>query len=238
MRQEEILATQNEELTALEAIYGDCIRLEDNPRRCEVHIPEIYVSPKLVLIFELTMEYPIRQPPLIRVLAPHLQKEQTQWMCEQMLNLYQIGSPVLFECIEWVREQEDLYLKQCQGPQEKIDPAAHEQDEAQHQLVQSISEKIVHGVSLTEKRSTFQAHLCQVHSIEDVDLMMEALQLNSKIRHATHNILAYRIFNPTTNAFIQDFDDDGETAAGGRLLHLLQVEFHLFSYLEISCFYR
>lgn len=32
----EIIALQNDELTALEAIYGDCICLEDDPRRCEV----------------------------------------------------------------------------------------------------------------------------------------------------------------------------------------------------------
>lgn len=44
-----------------------------------------------------------------------------------------------------------------------------------------------------------------------------------QIRAATHNIMAYRIHLPGRNTFLQDFDDDGETAAGGRLLHLLQV---------------
>ncbi|KAF6257173.1 ribosomal protein S5 domain 2-type protein [Scenedesmus sp. NREL 46B-D3] len=36
--------------------------------------------------------------------------------------------------------------------------------------------------------------------------------------------MAYRIAAPgKPGVFYQDFDDDGEAAAGGRLLHLLQV---------------
>ena len=46
---------------------------------------------------------------------------------------------------------------------------------------------------------------------------------NRKIAHATHNIYAYRIHREDTNSFIQDCEDDGETQAGGRLLHLLEV---------------
>jgi len=34
---------------------------------------------------------------------------------------------------------------------------------------------------------------------------------------------AYRIQDPHKNVTYQDNDDDGETAAGGRLAHLLQV---------------
>lgn len=53
--------------------------------------------------------------------------------------------------------------------------------------------------------------------------MTAALLRNSKIARATHNILAYRFETQEGKGMVQDFDDDGETAAGGRLLHLLQV---------------
>lgn len=46
---------------------------------------------------------------------------------------------------------------------------------------------------------------------------------NKKIANATHNMYAYRIFREDTKSFSQDCNDDGETQAGGRLLHLLQV---------------
>ncbi len=37
-------------------------------------------------------------------------------------------------------------------------------------------------------------------------------------------LAAYRIEHPDhPGNFLQDFDDDGEAAAGGRLLHMLQV---------------
>jgi putative IMPACT (imprinted ancient) family translation regulator len=53
------------------------------------------------------------------------------------------------------------------------------------------------------------------------------LSTNKKVAAATHNITAWRI--KTTNAqtgtatTIQDCDDGGESAAGGRLLHLMQL---------------
>ena len=34
---------------------------------------------------------------------------------------------------------------------------------------------------------------------------------------------AFRIRIPAKDTFLQDYDDDGEAAAGSRLLHLLQV---------------
>ena len=42
---------------------------------------------------------------------------------------------------------------------------------------------------------------------------------------STVNCLPYfiRLYNSSTNTYQQDCDDDGEAAAGGRLLHLLQV---------------
>lgn len=35
---------------------------------------------------------------------------------------------------------------------------------------------------------------------------------------------AYRIYRDDIKSFIQDCEDDGESQAGGRLLHLLQVD--------------
>lgn len=53
--------------------------------------------------------------------------------------------------------------------------------------------------------------------------MLHKLYENKKIKQATHNMYAYRISRDGINNFIQDCEDDGESQAGGRLLHLLQV---------------
>lgn len=54
--------------------------------------------------------------------------------------------------------------------------------------------------------------------------VLSQLYENKKIANATHNIYAYRI-KGQKNSKIQDCDDDGETHAGGRLLHLLEVRY-------------
>ena len=82
--------------------------------------------------------------------------------------------------------------------------------------------RFVTGPPFTEKKSTFQAHVAPLAAAGEVEGQMAALLANPKIARATHNVMAYRIVGeggPT----VQDHDDDGETAAGGRLLHLLQV---------------
>ena len=38
-------------------------------------------------------------------------------------------------------------------------------------------------------------------------------------------VISLRLCNSSGKVFIQNYDDDGETAAGKRLLHLLQVIF-------------
>ncbi|CAG8513329.1 6120_t:CDS:2 [Paraglomus occultum] len=81
---------------------------------------------------------------------------------------------------------------------------------------------ITHGTPLEHKKSVFVAHLAPVNNVNEVNAVRETLLSNKKIARATHNILAYRIVLDG-GVILQDNDDDGEDAAGGRLLHLLQI---------------
>ncbi|KAI8827235.1 ribosomal protein S5 domain 2-type protein [Fimicolochytrium jonesii] len=75
---------------------------------------------------------------------------------------------------------------------------------------------------LVERKSVFVAHVSPITTPDQVAFVLSALLTNNRIRRATHNILAYRIVEPN-GVIRQDCDDDGETAAGGRLLHMLQL---------------
>ncbi|ORZ05086.1 ribosomal protein S5 domain 2-type protein [Absidia repens] len=75
---------------------------------------------------------------------------------------------------------------------------------------------------LVDRKSTFVAHVAHVKDAQQVQSVMETLLENKKIAKATHNIMAWRI-NLPGDRILQDNDDDGETAAGGRLMHLLQI---------------
>ncbi|PNH10122.1 Protein IMPACT-B [Tetrabaena socialis] len=161
------------------------------------------------------------------------------------------GEVVLYNWVEWLREQELLWSAPA-GPTAAgatprggggagvdeggeggggstsrraaaVKEAAREQEVLE--LLQAL--RVSSGQAHVEKKSTFQAHVAPVASFDEVRAVMDALLSIGKIRVATHNIMAYRIHVPAAGggagSFTQDYDDDGETAAGGRLLHLLQA---------------
>ncbi|CAF3774757.1 unnamed protein product [Rotaria sp. Silwood1] len=74
-----------------------------------------------------------------------------------------------------------------------------------------------------DRKSVFQAHLSPVHSKEEVQLVINKLKENKKIANATHNMYAYRIWDEKRNAILADCDDDGETGASSRMLHLMDI---------------
>jgi hypothetical protein len=75
-----------------------------------------------------------------------------------------------------------------------------------------------------DMKSTFVAHVAPVSSPEQAKQYLTHLLYSSKqIRTATHNISAWRIRDPSSGTSWQDCDDDGETAAGGRVLRLMQM---------------
>ena len=77
---------------------------------------------------------------------------------------------------------------------------------------------------ITEKKSVFIARCVRVvDKGEATSFLADLLSTNKKVASATHNITAWRIQNTKTAVTVQDCDDDGETAAGGRLLHVMQL---------------
>ena len=104
--------------------------------------------------------------------------------------------------------------------------------------------KWISGEPLLDKKSSFQAHVCEVHSEQEVrEALHQLLTSSSKIQRASHNMYAWRIAetimsddddddddnNNTNNknnrrVFIKhDNDDDGEDAAGNKMAFLLDM---------------
>ncbi len=76
---------------------------------------------------------------------------------------------------------------------------------------------------VTEKKSVFIARAAPVSSpAQAEEYIHHLISTDKKVARATHNITAWRI-EGEGNATFQDCDDDRETAAGSRLLHLMQV---------------
>ncbi|KAL8722802.1 MAG: hypothetical protein Q9225_000751 [Loekoesia sp. 1 TL-2023] len=80
--------------------------------------------------------------------------------------------------------------------------------------------------TVSEKKSVFVARACAVNStLEARSAIANLLSTDKRTCKATHNISAYRAraIVDGNEVVYQDCDDDGEAAAGGRLLKLLQM---------------
>ncbi|KAK2603475.1 hypothetical protein QQS21_004335 [Conoideocrella luteorostrata] len=157
---------------------------------------------------------------------------------ESMGIVFHPGVVCLFDAVEEFSRQyeeqrgedEEVHppnetLRQTGEHDDKIEPSLEETTMAPPEWV--MSEAVV------ENKSTFVARVARVTSPEEARMFVShLLSTDKKVRGATHNITAWRIRSEGGSGGgggggggtqFQDCDDDGETAAGGRLLHLMQV---------------
>lgn len=76
---------------------------------------------------------------------------------------------------------------------------------------------------IVDRKSTFVSFAKKVESIDDVETCLNQLMEDKRCARANHAMRAWRIKDSKTNVQYQDCDDDGETAAGGRMLHLMTI---------------
>ncbi|KZT42952.1 succinic semialdehyde dehydrogenase [Sistotremastrum suecicum HHB10207 ss-3] len=75
---------------------------------------------------------------------------------------------------------------------------------------------------ITDRKSAFVGRACKLDDPAHVPEILRKLLSDRKIARAAHPVInAWRC--RTNGVLHQDNDDDGETAAGGRLAHLLQI---------------
>ncbi|XP_034618677.1 protein IMPACT isoform X3 [Trachemys scripta elegans] len=197
----------------------------------------------------LPSEYPASAPPIYQLNAPWLRGQDYIELTNSLEEIYvkNLGESILYLWVEKIREVliEKSQSSDAAGPNiekitEEIDEDNEDDYSLEYQPVQEdtiktlnfvISESqedeelppINHGNPISDRRSTFQAHLAPVVSPKQVKMVLAKLYENKKIASATHNIYAYRIYCEDKQTYLQDCEDDGETAAGGRLLHLMQI---------------
>jgi len=234
------LLSVDDELVALTAIFGEDIVERTSQHSLILTLPAKTAFPRLDASIVLPSQYPSLAPPSVELQSVLLDEATVTNIVSKLLSLWSPGESVLYAWTEILQEE-----WQQRAPPEKLPESQTGKDATISDLPDgnsaaskkgsnlthdqhnepAIAAKIVHGEPLTEKRSTFQAHLAPVNSVSEVNDVMDYLLQNNKIRSATHNIMAYRIERDIEpkGVFIADADDDGEDSAGGRLLHLLQV---------------
>uniref|UniRef100_A0A3Q3CUC9 Impact RWD domain protein n=1 Tax=Haplochromis burtoni TaxID=8153 RepID=A0A3Q3CUC9_HAPBU len=205
---DEDLQAQIEEVEALSSIYGDewCV-IDEASRIFCIKISADLEEPKLTACLQIILppDYPSAAPPIYQINAVWLRGPERAKLANSLEDIYveHAGESILYL---WVEKVRDFLVEKSQNSEtdEELPP-------------------IKHGNPITDRRSTFQPHLAPVVTPRQVKMVLEKLYENKKIASATHNIYAYRIYCEDKHSFLQDCEDDGETAAGGRLLHLLQI---------------
>lgn len=215
------------EIEAISSIYGEgslesVVTSEDHTYI--LHMPDQSAS--------LTLRFPNNYPdtpPL--ALGTHSYGDQTKrgdavhvldLFREAVVRLFRPGEVCLYDVIEDVINSvaSDILKKEenFQGDEKLVEVGgpsnpAHPLEEPPWTLSNIV----------VELKSVFVARCAPVTSPNQPNQFLQhLLDTDKKVAKATHNITAYRIRSENGVTF-QDCNDDGETAAGGRLLHLLQL---------------
>jgi hypothetical protein len=147
-------------------------------------------------------------------------------------EVYEPGQVCLFDAVEKVQELVAAVKETSAGEEEGGDEedneeagssASAEAYDPSTTTTTADSPPWTLSAPFVECKSTFVARCAPVHSpAQAASFVQHLLASDKRVRAATHNITAWRIRGPGGTSF-QDCDDDGETAAGGRLLHLMQL---------------
>ncbi|KAK3402915.1 ribosomal protein S5 domain 2-type protein [Sordaria brevicollis] len=240
-----------DELEAINSIYGDNTLVPDSSSSSSSSSPStqtyILTLPDGVTTSTLRLQfppgYPDTEPPI--VLGTHSTGSTAKrgsaardlaLFRDAVGEVYEPGQVCLFDAIEQVKEliaavaeaeKEDDHQDEEEDDEKRISSY----DEPHHDVIPGDATGLGLGpeppwtlsVPLIELKSTFIARCAPVSSPQQAAQYLQHLLASDKrVRAATHNITAWRIRGPNGTSF-QDCDDDGETAAGGRLLHLMQL---------------
>jgi len=222
------------EVEALAGLYADGGGAESCPPEGGAPGRDVHVAAPLrgagvaAVSFRLPALYPLPGHPgvLVRVAAPSSSGLAAEAARHALAEGAEAGREALYDAVEAALGAVTAGLEQLGGgaaeggrapaPPPKLPvPVASEAPPAPPEGLQ-------HGEPFVEKKSTFQAHAAPVASPAEARAVADYLLLDNKVRRASHNMMAYRVASGS-GGVAEDFDDDGENAAGGRLLHLLQA---------------
>lgn len=218
------------EIEAVNSIYGEGMLVgADDSATYIIHLPQHASSIRL----QFSLDYP-SSPPV--VLGSHSSGDNARKgeaahivdiFRDALGRLFQPGQVCLFDVVEEVT----AILPQAEDEQQMTD-ATEKQASLEISTTPKESNNAIPNEEqppwalsdiVVELKSVFIARAASVSSPDQAkQYLQRLLDSDKKVRSATHNITAWRIKGENGITF-QDCDDDGETAAGGRVLHLMQL---------------
>lgn len=230
-----------DEITSINSIYGDntLISTSEDSRLYALTLP---IKSNISLRIEFPADYPDAPPSILGTqhIGDNVAKGEGQQIVdcirEVLAEIYIPSSPCIFDLIEESGQKlQQLGLDSSSREKEQQATQANGQDDGPSGSLEANSDEYqslddlgdpppwILSEVITEKKSVFLARAAEVHSVDEAKgYLAHLLGTDKKAAKATHNITAWRIRGQNGVQF-QDCDDDGESAAGGRLLHLLEL---------------
>jgi hypothetical protein len=223
-----------DEVTSLNAIFdeGTLSLVDEDVRLYSLRLPSL---PSITLRVEFPADYPEAPPSVLGTqsvgqdVPKGMGSRAVEVIRDVLAEVYRPGEACLYDLLEEAREA-------LEKAEEQGDLLLHDQHEGQHTKEQEAAHMPSDPVAdigpdppwtiapaLEEKKSVFLARVAPVSSPAQArQYVAHLIATDKKAARATHNMTAWRIKGPNDTSY-QDCDDDGETAAGSRMLHLMQL---------------
>ncbi|XP_050311805.1 protein IMPACT-like [Anthonomus grandis grandis] len=210
---------QMEELEVLDSIFGD-----QWEKRCVDETYGIKLAKDVELMVTLNKDYPSDRAPTYDLWAPHMSKSQKDLIHKEFMEIFENnkGYPIIYQ---WIMNLKDMAQECSTKKSPELSKKNKESESTKRDIQIESSLKIIHGPTITDRKSTFQGHAALITHRDQVKEFLDTLKQNKKISQAKHNVSAYRLLEKKggKQTLLQDCDDDGENHAGGRLMHLLTI---------------
>ena len=191
---------QINEIDSLKAVYGDSnVAFKNGILRVEL-------EPNFIIQCKLPIDYPEKVPPVALGKYP-----------VELTDKFIQGEEVLLTWLEAIRESNINSEEREEDNSIKISEDVTFTTEKPKESTQELDSTFHTGIAISANKSKFQAHAARCKTPLEALAKVKCVQ-NSKYSRATHNIWAYRLADGRA-----DNDDDGESAAGGRLAELLYL---------------
>ncbi|KAH7071277.1 ribosomal protein S5 domain 2-type protein [Paraphoma chrysanthemicola] len=222
-----------DELTSINSIFeeGTLSPINEDARLYSLRLPAF---PSIVLRIEFPADYPDAPPSVLGTqsvgqdVPKGMGSRAVDVVRDVLAEVYRPGEACIYDLLEDVREA--LEKAEEHGELQLHDQAddRHAGEDFKDASVEAIADigpepPWIVAPAITEKKSIFLARVASVSSPAQArQYVAHLLATDKKAARATHNMTAWRIKGPNDTSY-QDCDDDGETAAGSRMLHLMQL---------------